>query len=160
MTRNKAPVGRWLLDLIILTFWLYLIYDSYAEGKALPGLLQSLELPDLPLIVFALSAFIFGLVASVITFWQRHNIMDELPVISTYTDKFFGEGTYQGFMSRYRPIAASVVSSMVLASVGLYNTYHGPGTPWSYGVCFCFMAYAVCMSITMLISKRNPPVLR
>ncbi len=86
--------------------------------------------------------------------------MEDMPILSSTVDRVFGKGAYRHFTLRLRPVCASVISSLVLAVVGLYSTYETTQNGWSYAICFGFLALALSMFIAYQTSKQFPPALR
>ncbi len=86
--------------------------------------------------------------------------MEDMPILSSTVDRVFGKGAYRHFTLRLRPVCASVISSLVLAVVGLYSTYETTQNAWSYAICFGFLALALSMFIAYQSSKQFPPALR
>lgn len=157
---DESTIGMKAVDILIVLFWLFLLWDAYSQGLELPGLMSEIDLPELPVIMSAFAILVIAGSASFVTFWQRKNIMEDMPFFSTLTDRALGSGAYRRFTHRLRPVCVSMLSSLVLATVGLYCTYEETQDRWSYAICFGFLAFAVCMFIAYLVSKRLPPVLR
>ena len=44
----RPPTGFRILDILVLLFWLFVLTDSYIQGRELPGLLAEAGLPELP----------------------------------------------------------------------------------------------------------------
>lgn len=151
--------GPGLVNLAIALFWIFLIVDSYLQARELPVLLGEVELPELPLMFFAVAAISISLIVSAVTFWQRENIMDEMPVVAERIDGWFGEGAYGRFTRQLRPVWASILSSTILGGVGLYATYEFNHHVWSYAISGGTLLFAVFMFIAWLVSRRYPPVL-
>ncbi|MBO6558799.1 MAG: hypothetical protein JJ934_19460 [Pseudomonadales bacterium] len=156
---NPERHGPILINLFIALFWLFLIYDAYLQGSEMPIVLSEVELPELPLVLFAAVAFVGSLGASAFTFWQRKNIMEDMPVIAERVDRYFGEGAYSRFTRQLRPVWASILSSTILGVVGLYATYQFNHHIWSYAICGGTLLFAVFMFIAWLVSRRYPPML-
>lgn len=152
-------VGRVLVNLFIALFWMFLIVDSYIQGRDLPILMNDIELPELPLALFIAAALLVSLAASVVTFWQRKNIMDEMPIVAERVDRWFGVGSYSRFTHQLRPVWASILSSTIMGVAGLYATYQFNQHVWSYAICGGTLLFAVFMFIAWLVSRRYPPVL-
>lgn len=160
MPLNKSTLRLRLLDLLIAAFWVYLLFDAYAQGRDLPELVADLDLPALPVVLAACAILVIAISCGVVTFWQRRNIMQDMPVLSSAFDRLFGDGAYRHFTAHLRPVSASVVSSLILALAGFHATFQTTRDAWSYAVCFGFLAFALCMFIAFLASKRFPPALR
>ena len=151
--------SRVLVNLCIALFWIYLIVDSYIQGRGLPALLGEVELPDLPLALFVSAALAISIIASALTFWQRKNLMDEMPLVAGKVDRWFGVGSYSRFTHQLRPVWASILSSTVLGVVGVYTTYHLNQHAWSYAISGGTLVFALFMFAAWLLSRRYPPIL-
>jgi drug/metabolite transporter (DMT)-like permease len=160
MTLTKPTLRLKLLDLLIAIFWVYLLFDAYAQGRALPELIADLDLPNLPVVLAACAILVIAISCGTVTFWQRKNIMEDMPVLSSAVDRFFGDGAYKYFTLQLRLVSASVVSSLILAVAGLHATFRTTRDDWSYAACFGFLGFALCMFIAFLVSRRFPPALR
>jgi hypothetical protein len=149
-----------LLDLLVAAFWVFLIVDAYAQGRELPVLVSELNLPEISVVLAVCLVLAVALAFGSLAFWQRKNIMDEMPGLSGTVDRVFGEGAYGHFTRRLRPVWASIVSSLVLGAVGLHANVEMTGNSWSYVVCVGFFAFALFMFGAFLVSRRYPPTLR
>lgn len=156
----KASIGMMFVDVLIAIFWLFLLSDAFFQGRELPHLLNGIDLPELPIFVSIVTILLLASLTSILTFWQRKNIMEEMPLFSTMVDRIFGTGAYSRITHRLRPVCASILSSLILATVGLYTTYEGSQDRWSYAICLGFLVFAIFMLIAYLVSKRFPPALR
>ena len=152
-------IGRLLVNVFILLFWTFLIYDSFVQGSEMPLLLAEVELPELPIVLFVGVAVLGSLGASALVFWQRKNIMDEMPVVSDRVDQFFGAGAYSHFTRQLRPTWASILSSLILGGVGLYATFESTHGIWSYAISGGTLLFAVFMFLAWLFSLKFPPTL-
>ncbi len=155
----SPSVGRILVNTSILLFWAFLIYDSFVQGSEMPLLLAEVELPELPIVLFVGVAVVGSLGASAFVFWQRKNIMDEMPVVSDRVDQFFGAGAYSHFTRQLRPTWASILSSLILGGVGLYATFESTHGVWSYAISGGTLLFAVFMFLAWLCSLKFPPTL-
>ena len=160
MPLNRSTLRLRLLDLLIAIFWIYLLFDAYAQGRDLPELIADLDLPALPVVLAAFAIVVIATLCGVVTFWQRRNIMQGMPVLSSAVDRIFGDAAYRHFTLHLRPVSASVVSSLILTLAGFHATFQTTRDAWSYAVCFGFLAFALCMFVAFLVSKRFPPKLR
>lgn len=157
---SAALVGRRILDFFITAFWLFLVVDAWVQGRELPLLLSELDLPELHAATLVGLALVVAAGAGLFTYRQRHRIMDDMPLVSRAVDRWFGEGAYRYFSRRLRPVWASIVSSLVLGSVGLYATSRAGESGWSYAVSIGFLGLAVALFVAWLFSRRYPPALR
>ena len=153
-------IGFKVLDVMIVLFWLFVLVDSYLQGREIPGLLSQAELPQLPVVLTAVAVLILCGIASGVTFWQRKNIMEEMPVLSTLTDRIFGEGAYHHLTHRLRPVMMSMLTSLVLGTVGFYTTMQESPNDWSYAVCIGSLLFSMTMLIAYYASRRYPPELK
>ena len=160
MPLDTSTLRLRLLDLLIVMFWLYLLFDAYAQGRGLPELVAGLDLPRLPVVLAACAILVIAASCGIVTFWQRRNIMEDMPVLSSAVDRFFGDGAYRHFTLQLRPVSASVVSSLILAVAGIHATSQTTRDVWSYAICVGFLAFALCMLAAFLVSQRFPPALR
>lgn len=151
--------GRRLVNVFILLFWAFMIYDAFMQGSEMPLLLAEVELPELPIALFVGVAVVGSLGASAFVFWQRKNIMDDMPVVSDRVDRLFGPGAYSHFTRQLRPTWASILSSLILGGVGLYATFESTHGIWSYAISGGTLLFAVFMFIAWLASRRYPPTL-
>lgn len=159
MNSETQRFGGILVNLCIALFWIYLLVDSYIQGRDLPALLGEVELPDLPIALFVSAAFAISIAASAVTFWQRKNLMDEMPFVAERVDRWFGSGSYSRFTHRLHPVWASILSSTVLGVVGVYTTYHLNQHIWSYAISGGTLVFALFMFVAWLLSRRYPPIL-
>jgi hypothetical protein len=157
---DNSTIRLRLLDLLIAIFWLWLLHDAYVQGQGLPGLIAALDLPELPVVLAACAIPVFSVTCGIVTFWQRKNIMEDMPLLSSAIERLFGDGAYRHITLHLRPVTASVISSLVLALAGLHATSRTARDHWSYAVCFGFLAFSLCMSAALLVSRRYPPALR
>lgn len=148
--------GRRLVNVFILLFWAFMIYDAFMQGSEMPRLLAEVELPELPIALFVGVAVVGSLGASAFVFWQRKNIMDDLPVVS---DRLFGAGAYSHFTRQLRPTWASILSSLILGGVGLCATFESTHGIWSYAISGGTLLFAVFMFVASLFSLKFPPTL-
>ena len=155
-----TPTQSRLINVLIVVFWLYLLLDAYFQGRELPGLINDLDLPELPVVLSACLVLIITALCGVVTFWQRKNIMEDMPYLSSFIDRVLGKGAYNQFTLRLRPVSASIATSLVLATVGLYSTSQTTQDNWSYLLFFGFLAFALSMFVAYLLSRRFPPALR
>lgn len=149
-----------VVDVLIVLFWLFLLTDSYFQGRELPGLMSKAELPELPIPLSIIAILVVSILASVMTFWQRKHIMEDLPLVSKWLDQMLGIGAYRRITHRLRPVSASILTSLMFAVVGIYTTYTETQDSWSYAICIGFLVFATFMFIAYLGSRRFPPVLR
>ncbi len=149
-----------LVNLLIAIFWLYLLFDAYIQGRELPNFILKQDFPELPVVLSTCFILVLATSCGLFAFWQRRNIMEDMPILSSTVDRVFGKGAYRHFTLRLRPVCASVISSLVLAVVGLYSTYETTQNAWSYAICFGFLALALSMFIAYQSSKQFPPALR
>lgn len=157
---DESTIGMKLVDVLIVLFWLFLLWDAYSQGRELPGLISGVDLPELPVVMSIFAILALTISVSIVTFWQRKNIMEDMPFFSTLTDRIFGAGAYRRFTHRLRPVLASMLTSLILAAVGLYSTFEETQDRWSYAICLGFLAFAICMFVAYLASKQFPPALR
>lgn len=87
-------------------------------------------------------------------------IVEDMPLVSSAVDRVFGTGAYKRFMYRLHPLWASILSSLLLAVVGLYATFQSNQSQLSYAVCIGFLSFSASMVVAYLFSKRYPPILR
>ena len=139
---------------------MFVLTDSYIQGRELPGLLAETELPELPWGWAALVIVTGSVVAAGLTFWQRRNIMQTMPVLQNALDRVFGQGSYLHLTYRMRPVLMSVLTSSVLAVVGLYTNFVGKGEVWSYAIFSGFFFFSLTMLSVLLISRYFPPELK
>ncbi len=156
----RSEIGLRILDVLVLLFWLFVLTDSYAQGRELPALLAGTDLPELPVVSASLVIVIGSVVTAGLTFWQRQNIMETMPVVQNALDRVFGAGAYQHLTHRLRPVLMSVLSSVVLAAVGFYTNFRGTGEVWSYAIFSGFLSFSLMMLSVLLISRSFPPTLR
>ncbi len=157
---NKEAIGLVFVDVLIVLFWLFLLSDAYFQGRELPYLLNEIDLPELPILLSGFAILAVASAAGIVTFLQRKNIMEKMPLLSTIVDRVLGIGAYSRITHRLRPVCASILSSLILGIVGLYSTYEGSQDRWSYAICIGSTVFATFMLIAYLASKRFPPALR
>ena len=156
----RPQTGLRILDMLVLLFWLFVLTDSYIQGRELPGLLAETELPELP-VVWAVIVIVTGSVVTAgVTFWQRQNIMQTMPVVQTALDRTFGQGAYHHLTHQLRPVLMSVLTSIVLAAVGFYTNFKGTGEVWSYAIFSGFIFFGLMMLSILLLSRHFPPELK
>jgi hypothetical protein len=147
---------RWS-TIAIVAFWLYLLIDSFVQGHELPQWVRIIDIPDLPTPVVAVLLILIFCASLGGAFWQRKNLMEEMPVISDFCDRRFGKDSYQNFCRRLRPISASMVSSLILGATGLYAAHTGDGTPAAFLLCYGFLAFGFALLGARLLSRCYPP---
>ncbi len=155
----RPRFGRALVNFLILVFWIFLIVDSFVQGLALPLYLGQVALPDLPVFLFVGVAVLGSLGGSSFVFWQRKNLMDEMPVVAERIDGFFGPKTYSHFTRQLRPTWASICSSSILGGAGLYTTLASTQGLWSLAISGGTLLFALFMFLAWLLSLRFPPTL-
>lgn len=153
-------MGKVILDLLIVAFWLFLLFDAWLQGRELPRLAAEHDLPDAPGALLIGIALAVAAGAGLLAYRERHRIMDEMPLVTRWVDRWFGEGAYRHFTRRLWPTWASIISSVVLGSVGLHATARSEGSIWSYAVCAGFLALAAALFVAWALSRRYPPALR
>jgi len=158
--KNLNPrVGRLLVNGFILLFWVFLLFDSFVQGRELPLLIAEVELPELPVFLFVGVAVLGSLTASAFVFWQRKNIMDEMPVVAERVDRFFGAGAYSHFTRQLRPTWASILTGLIMGGVGLHETLNSTQGTWSYAISGGTLLFALFMFLAWLFSLKFPPTL-
>lgn len=150
------------LDAAIFLVWLFILGDSLYQAIELPPSFVDIsdKLPDLPLALMLAGALILPAIPCGFTFWQRQNLMEDMPLVSKKMDQWFFEGAYGYFMSRLYPIHASIITSLIIGSVGGWLTYKTSAGIWSAVVCLGSLLFSVYMLITVAFSRRYPPVLK
>lgn len=149
-----------VVDVLIAIFWLLLVTDAFLEARELPHLLAKFELPELPLFLFATATLAIAGISSLIIFRQRRQLMDDLPIVASWTDRFFGGGAYSRFTHKLRPVWTSIATSLVFGFAGLHATHEATRDTWAYAICGGTLLFALGMYIAYLASKRFPPELR
>lgn len=162
MPATKSLTGLRIVDALIAAFWIYLLFDAYYEGRELPLLIEEVEreLTEIPLALALASFLVLAVAGALLAFWQRRRIMEDMPLVSSALDRVFGTGAYKRFMYRLHPLWASVLSSLLLAIVGLHATFRSNQSELSYAVCIGFIGFSVSMVVAYLFSRRYPPVLQ
>ncbi len=153
-------MGKRILDLFIVAFWLFLLFDAWVQGRELPELAAELDLPDVAGVFLIGIAVAIAAGAGLLAYRQRHRIMDEMPLVSDWMGRWFGDGAYSYFTRRLWPTWASIITSALLGTVGLHATAGSGGNVWSYAVCVGFLALAAALLVAWAISRRHPPTLR
>ena len=156
----QPRIGLRVLDLLVFLFWIFVLTDSYIQGRELPGLLAEFELPELPWGWAVLVIVTGSVVTAGVTCWQRQNIMQTMPVLQNALDRIFGQGSYLHLTYRMRPVLMSILTSIVLAIVGLYTNFVGQGEVWSYAIFSGFVFFGLTMLSVLLISRYFPPELK
>ncbi len=150
------------LDAAIVLVWLFILGDSFYQAVDLPIAFigMSDKLPDLPHQLMIVAAVLLPLVPCGVTFWQRQNLMEDMPFVSRKMDQWFFEGAYGYFMARLLPIHASIVSSFIIGLVGGWLTLKSSAGVWSLAVCLGSLLFSFYMLATVAISRKHPPVLK
>jgi hypothetical protein len=159
MPGGYAAIGVKVVNALIVVFWLFLLTDSYNQGRDLPGLLADFELPTLPVFLSTCAILLFSIGCAAITYRQRVHIMEDMPLVTDSVDRCFGHGAYGRFTSKLRPVLASVICSFVLSAAGFYSTYETTRDVWSFMICFGFLSFAGCMLAAYVLSRKFPPAL-
>lgn len=157
---NWDAVRSRFLDLLIVAFWLWLLMDAYDQGAEIPSLIEPLDLSALSFLWVWAVAVLFCLIAGAVTFWQRIRIMNELPLVTSFTDRLLGKGAYQKFTNRVRPIWTVIVTSLVLASSIYLKSGHDANRDWINLLCLAIVLYALSMLVALLFSIKFPPQLK
>ncbi len=123
-------------------------------------LLDEVPLPAMPVVPVASGIAIFALGCAVVAYWQRRNIMEDMPILSDGVDRLFGEGAYTYFTGRLHPANTSALSSLVLGVVCIRATEQSIQSDWSYAVALGFIAFSLAMFVAILLSIRMPPILK
>lgn len=140
--------------------WMYLLIDSYVQGRALPSLLDGLSLPAIPdQVMWAIVTTPF-LVCFGFTFWQRKALAEEMPLITKWVDGRYGRGTFKDFNRRLKPVAASAISSFILAAAGTYETASTTGHSAGYLISLVFCSVGGGLLSAYLLSRKYPPMLQ
>ena len=155
----QPTTGLRILD-VLGVFWLFVLTDAYIQGRELPALLAETDLPELPLISAALIIVIGSVITAGLTFWQRQNIMQTMPVVHNALDHVFGEGAYHYLIHKLRPVLMSILSSLVLAAVGFYTNYQGADDDWSNAIFSGLVFFSMTMLSVLVISRSFPPILK
>lgn len=146
-------------NLLVAAIWAYLLLDSYHQGMALPGLIAELPLPELPFSLMAVVLVLLLPVAAWLTFSQRQRLIEDLPLITAFLDRRFGEGTYRDLNRRFKPVAISIAAGLVLSVSGLRATHASTGDASAYFFSAVFLTVALGLLGAYLLSRRYPPVL-
>jgi hypothetical protein len=147
-------------SLLIGVFWTYLIVDAYRQGVAMPETAAVLTLPTIPAIVFYTCLGLSFAFALSFTFSTRTRLVENLPLVTRFVDKKFGEGTYRDFNHRLRPIALSIISGSLLGGFGLHAVHTSTKSLLGYLLCGIFLAVTAGLLSAQLLSLRYPPTLR
>lgn len=147
-------------NVLIGVVWIYLVVDAYRQGVALPETAAILTLPTIPGAIFATvlgGSFAF---AVILTFTTRTRLVEDLPLVTRFLDKRFGEGTYRDFNQRLRPITLSIICGLILGGFGLHAIHTSTMNPLGYLLSGIFLAVAAGLLVAQLLSFRYPPTLR
>jgi len=147
-------------NLVIAAIWIYLLADSWLQGRELPELMNRVPLPEVSQLFISVFLAIVFLLSLWITFWQRHTLMEDLPLITRSVDRRFGAGTYRNFLHRFRPIGISILSGLILGTVGTWSTYASTRSQAAYLISWIFLAAALGLLLALVVSHRHPPALR
>ena len=85
--------------------------------------------------------------------------MEDMPWVASNCNRLLGEGSYRHITHRLHPLAASVVSSLLLAGVAWYTRTPETQTIWGDWISYGFAAFALAMTCAHLLSRRYPPIL-
>ena len=102
----------------------------------------------------------FAAGCAVVAYWQRRNIMEDMPILSDGVDRVFGDGAYAYFTGRLHPATTSALSSLILGIVCMRATQLSTQSDWSYAIAAGFVAFSLAMSVAILLSLRRPPILK
>lgn len=153
-----------VLNVMIAASWLIVIVDSVLQGFEFPLLLATYALPNVPLWLMTTGTILIPLVISALTFWRRENVMEHIPKVTDWIDRWVFEGAYQYFMNRMYPVHASMVSSALFAGAAGWVTYRAAANEvwrlWSYAICGGCIVFVLAMWIAVAASRRYPPLLK
>ena len=156
---------RLIVNVLIGAVWLFLLVDAWLQGQEMPTLISEvieavsteLTLPS-PALMGA-AALLVSLGTAALAFWQRHNIMEDMPLLASGCNRFLGTGSYRYITHRLHPLAASVLTSLLLAFATWLHVTPATQSAWTALVSWGFAAFAICMIGAHLLSRRFPPVL-
>lgn len=171
-----------VLKLLIAASWLVLLIDSVLQGIEFPALLAGVVLPELPLWLMVTGCFTIPFVISGLTYWRRENVMERIPKVTDWIDRWVFEGAYEYFMNCMYPVHASMISSALFGGVAGWMTYTSAATSpevtssatlfmalmgaaeswqiWSYAICAGCFVFVFTMSLAVALSRRYPPLLK
>ena len=81
------------LDVVLVLVWLFILGDSLYQAIELPSLFASFsdKLPELPIALMLAGALIIPATPCCLTFWQRRNLMEDMPFLSAKMDQWVFE---------------------------------------------------------------------
>lgn len=158
---NDAPrrIPRWI-DALIVVGWAWLLIEAWFEGQELPALLA--QLPVFPTLSWPIAPGLVAVAAvtALATFHERRRLSEEVPLVTKFVDRRFGEGTYHALNERMRPVLLSMLGTVVLAISCASATQATPGEPRGHLVTAGAVAAATGLCAALLLSRRYPPVLK
>lgn len=158
---RNAPADESMIwrRVIVIAIWCYLLLDAYHQGMALPGLITALSAPALPISLMVIIVAALFTAAAWMTFRQRHRLIENVPLITPFLDRRFGEGTYRDLNRSFKPVAISIAAGLVLSVSGLRATHASTGDASAYFLGAAFLAVALGLLVAYLLSRRYPPAL-
>jgi hypothetical protein len=147
-------------NILIAGFWLYLIVDAYFQGTEVPLWVATIDLPDIPIWLVVVSLSVVFATCLGVTFCQRGNLVEDMPLIADAVNRRFGAGTYKNLNARLRPVSLSILSTFILAITALRATYESTRSLPAYLVGVLFLTISLGLLSAFLLSRRYPPELR
>jgi hypothetical protein len=147
-------------NIFIGALWIYLLIDAYSQGQQIPELVKPIPELDLSMLFVTGLLLILFAISCYFTFWQRHTLMEQLPLVTRLVDRRFGVGTYRNFCYRLRPIGISIASTLVLGLTGIRATHATTGSTVGYLICYIFLTFGAGLVAAYLLSLRYGPALR
>ena len=142
---------------IVFAIWAYLLFDAYHQGLALPGMVTELSVPALPMSLMAFVLAVLLPASAWMTFSQRRRLIEDMPLITPFIDRRFGEGTYRDLNRSFRPVAISIAVGLILSISGMRATYTSTGDASAYFLSAVFLAVALGLLAAYLLSRLYPP---
>lgn len=140
-------------NFLIVIIWLFFLRDAYLQGRNIPTTTLLENAPTETVILILTLPFLFFLTAG---FFQRKSLI-EIPMLTKYIDKKYGNGTFQAFVSKLRPITLFTLGCLLLGITGLVSTYLSTKNPSGYLVGGFFISGGIGLLIAFLLSIRFPP---
>ena len=78
---------------------------------------------------------------------------------SRFIDRVWGEGTWEAFVVRLRPVALMIVTASIAGVVGLFSTYMNSQSWTAYVNSAFALSVGIGLTVAYCFSRRYPPTL-
>jgi hypothetical protein len=145
-------------SIAIAAIWVLFLADAFRQGWQLPSseLAQLFRFDTFGQWMLALP-FAFFVIAA---FLQRHKLQFTSPFLTRFINERFGQGAYERFLSRLKPVALFMLACLALGGTGLITTHISNQTPGAYVLSGFFLSAGFGLLVAYLLSMKFPPRLQ